>query len=430
MRGLLVYPKGKYFLLSLAFAFHFTLLAQDRKQPNIVLIMADDLGFETLGINGGESYQTPNLDKIASQGINFTEAYATPLCTPTRVQLMTGKYNFRNYTSFGVLEKEEVTFANILNERGYKTAIAGKWQLGGDVNTPKHFGFDEYCLWQIKEGDYWYRYKSPKLIKNGEKLELGSDSTFYGPDIFTDFVINFIRQNKENPFLVYYPMALVHDPFQPAPTNPDFESYSIEGLNDTTYFRGMVEYMDKLVGQIYSELEKHNLLENTYFIFTGDNGTDRKVISKYKGRNVQGDKGFTTKLGTHVPLIISGSTIEKLGHTSNHLVDFSDFFPTFLDLAGVSLPSNLILDGRSLVPYLLDEFYVPRRWIFTDYDSKGRDFPVKKYVQDKEYKLYQDGTFYNFKNDPMEKKPLVIKELEGSTLEIYLILNQALSLYK
>ncbi|TDK47948.1 sulfatase-like hydrolase/transferase [Algoriphagus formosus] len=430
MRKLFIHSKGKYFLLSLTLILQLVSFAQENRKPNIVFIMADDLGYETLGINGGESYQTPNLDRIARKGINFTEAYATPLCTPSRVQLMTGKYNFRNYIGFGVLENEEITFANVLKDLGYSTAIAGKWQLGGDFSTPNHFGFDQYCLWQINEGDFWYRYKNPRLVQNGRELTLNHPSDAYGPDIFTTFIIDFIRKNANKPFLVYYPMALVHDPFQPTPRDSKFKDYPIEDLNDITYFRSMVEYMDELVGRIYSELESQNLLDNTYIIFTGDNGTDRKVISKFKGDSIRGDKGYTTSAGTHVPLIISGPSLRELGQNSDHLVDFTDFFPTFLDIANGSKPNKLLLDGRSLKPFLVGEPYTPRRWIFTDYNSKGRDFPIKKYVQDKQFKLYSDGSFFNYKNDPQEKSPLSIDKLKGESYENYLILNQALSLYQ
>src|SRR3954469_324178 len=122
--------------------------AADAKKPNIVLILADDLGYETLGANGGESYKTPNLDALAAAGIRFERCYVQPLCTPTRVGLMTGMSNARNYIEFGTMEPKSTTFGNLFKKTGYATAIAGKWQLGRDKELPQRFGFDESCLWQ------------------------------------------------------------------------------------------------------------------------------------------------------------------------------------------------------------------------------------------------------------------------------------------
>src|SRR5947208_2307532 len=113
-------------------------------QPNVILIMADDLGYETIGANGGTSYKTPNLDRLAAGGVRFTHCYVQPLCTPTRMQLMTGKYNVRNYITFGEMDAKEVTFGNLFKAAGYVTCMAGKWQLGRDLNLPKKYGFDEY----------------------------------------------------------------------------------------------------------------------------------------------------------------------------------------------------------------------------------------------------------------------------------------------
>src|SRR5687767_6637842 len=125
-------------------------LAAEREatRPNIILIMADDLGYECIGANGGTSYRTPVLDRLASQGMRFEHCYVQPLCTPTRVQLMTGIYNVRNYVNFGGMDPNATTFANLLKNNGYSTCITGKWQLGQDPRLPQKFGFDEACLWQ------------------------------------------------------------------------------------------------------------------------------------------------------------------------------------------------------------------------------------------------------------------------------------------
>ncbi len=144
-------------------------------QPNIILIMADDLGYETLGVNGSTAYSTPNLDELAATGMRFTAAYSTPLCTPSRVQLMTGKYNFRNYVGFGILDPQERTFGHMMQDAGYATLVAGKWQLYGNKAqrerfnrtgaTPNEAGFDVYHLWQIDSRPP-SRFKNPGLNLN------------------------------------------------------------------------------------------------------------------------------------------------------------------------------------------------------------------------------------------------------------------------
>lgn len=182
--------------------------AMSQNKPNIILIMADDLGYEALGTYGGTSYRTPNLDRLAEEGMRFDHCYSMPLCTPSRVQLMTGKYNNRNYIGFGLLDPKEKTFGHYMKEAGYSTYIAGKWQLLGNPNqqqlagnkigtTPEKAGFDDYCLWQIDQ--LGSRYKDPKLsTKNGGTQTYPGK---YGPDIFLQKIVSFMEDNKDSPFL-------------------------------------------------------------------------------------------------------------------------------------------------------------------------------------------------------------------------------------
>ena len=182
----------------------------DATKPNVILIMADDIGFECLSINGSTSYKTPVLDSLARNGVNFTKAISQPLCTPSRVKIMTGKFNYRNYDYFTYLNPKEKTFGNLFQENGYKTAIVGKWQLNGiehqlegfDDNTrPYHFGFDEYSLWQLtKVKSFGERFANPLIEQNGKALP--KDENAYGPDIVSDYAVDFIKRNKESEF--YY----------------------------------------------------------------------------------------------------------------------------------------------------------------------------------------------------------------------------------
>ena len=394
-------------LLNLLFflAFHFTAsFAQD--QPNIILIMADDLGYETLQCNGGSSYITPELNALAQNGVRFTKAYSMPLCTPSRVQIMTGKYNFRNYTQFGLLEAEEKTFANLLKEAGYATAIAGKWQLGGGVEAPYHFGFDEYALWQINPGDFWYRYKDPKVYKNGKLM--GQNRGMYGPDIYTDFLLDFIERkaNEGQPFLAYYPMCLVHDPFQPTPALDDYTEFELKGLNHPTYFDDMMTHMDNIIGKVVAQLDNLGIRDNTLIIFTGDNGTDQAVVSLANGKVVRGGKGMPIERGTHVPLIVSYPAYDSAGLVSEHLIDFTDILPTLADAAKVAVGSDYGNDGQSFLAQLQGDDVKAREWIFCDYNSGKIQFPIVRYAQDYQYKLYDSGQLYNYVLDPEETQPI------------------------
>jgi arylsulfatase A len=415
---------------AISFAFtqldHATHAARQRK-PNIILIMADDVGYECLGSYGSASYSTPNLDRLAARGMRFEHCYSTPLCTPSRVEMMTGKYNFRNYSAFGYLDPKEKTFGNLLKDAGYSTCVAGKWQLNGnsggkkpgwdDTSRPNHFGFDEYCLWQVHntraEGE---RYADPLIVQNGRQLPAGKDQ--YGPDIFSRFILDFIDRKKEQPFFIYYPMALVHDPFVPTPDSKAWADPSMRYHEDTVYFRDMVGYADKIVGRILEKLEASGLEENTLVIFTGDNGTNRGIVSKMKdGRLIRGDKGSLTDGGTRVPLIAywKGNSVE--GDVNSDLVDFSDFFPTLAEAAGVSLPPGQTLDGKSFLPQILGKRGTPRKYIYMYYKPEWGNFKNGVFARDQKYKLYGDGRFYDVEKDVLEKSPMDLTGLPGEALK-------------
>lgn len=383
------------------------------ENPNIVLIMADDMGYECLSCNGSMSYSTPVLDDLAASGLRFTDCHSQPLCTPSRVKIMTGKYNYRNYEYFGYLDDRELTFGSLLKEAGYATCIAGKWQLNGlsynlpgsdDNSRPHLFGFDEYCLWQLTiPGNEGSRYADPLIEKNGEIMRPGIDA--YGPDIFADFIIDFIGRKKDRSFFIYYPMVLVHNPFVPTPESDEWDDPGKRLEKDNKYFSDMVSYTDRLVGKIITSLKENEVFDNTILIFTGDNGTNRSIVTETNYGTVRGFKGNTTDAGTRVPLIISWPDgLDKPG-VFEVLVDFSDFMPTFADLVS----DDIETDGLSLLPLLKGEKYTEKEAIFMHYDPQwGAN--VNKYrnqfARTKEYKLYQDGTFYYLPDDVLENKPL------------------------
>jgi len=388
--------------------------------PNVIIIMVDDMGIECLSSYGSLSYSTPNLDKMAKEGIRFTHCYSQPLCTPSRVKIMTGKYNYRNYEAFGYLNPNQKTFGNLMKEAGYVTCIAGKWQLNGlsggienqkegweDASRPVHFGFDEYCLWQLankvysSDGIIRERYKSPFIEQNGKILE--NTSGKYGPDVFCDFVCDFIERKKDEPFFVYYPMVLVHDPFVPTPDSPLWDNESEHLKNQPKHFADMVTYTDKLVGKIQNKLKQLTLADNTVLIFTGDNGTDRKITTNILHGTIRGEKGMMTDAGTRVPLLISWPDGIAEHTVCDELIGFCDFYSTFAELTG----SNEKQDGKSILPILKGEDYEPRQTLTIHYDPMwGNNSNYRgRFVRDKRYKLYNDGRFYDLASDPHEKNP-------------------------
>jgi arylsulfatase A len=397
------------------------------KRPNIVLIMADDMGYECVGANGSTFYKTPNIDRLAAGGMRFVHAYSQPLCTPSRVQIMTGRYNARNYVEFGHLHPGEVTFGNVMQSAGYVTGIAGKWQLKGGFDGPHKFGFDDYCLWQLTRRPC--RYPNPGLEINGRAVNFGDGE--YGPDLVSDHLVNFIKNNKDKPFFAYYPMILPHWPFQPTPDSKDWDPNETKEWPrsqwNRKHFRDMVAYADKMVGKIDKTLADLGIREQTLLIFTCDNGTYRGITSPFKGGQVKGGKGTTPNAGTHVPFIASWPGTIKPGQVCDDLIDFSDLLPTLAELGAARLPTDRVIDGRSFLPQLKGERGNPRDWVFCWYERNGkRDGNVKRYARNQSYKLYHDGRFYDVPADELEKKNLKPGEINTEAKQVRVQLQAVL----
>ena len=398
------------------------------RQPNIILIMADDLGYETITANGGESYQTPSLDRLAATGTRFDECYVQPLCTPTRVELMTGMSNVRNYLRFGAINPSATTFANLLKNAGYATAIAGKWQLGKEPHLPQKLGFDESCLWQHTRRPS--RYASPGLEYNGQERDFHNGE--YGPDLVNDFALDFITRHKDEPFLLYYPMMLAHAPYQPTPDseewNPKFNG--AERIKDPKYFADMVAYMDKLVGSVTAKLDDLGLRDDTLIIFLGDNGTGGGITSQFKGRAYHGGKGKTNARGMHVPLIVNWTNHVPAGNVSDDLVSSVDFLPTLCEAAGVQPPESLAPDGQSFLPQALGEPGTPREWLYTWYAKDGSEGRKIEFARTKTHKLYAGGRFYDLSKDSFEDgEPAREEQLTGEDAEAAKQLRTVLNQY-
>jgi arylsulfatase A len=405
-----------------------TIKIQNNK-PNIILLMNDDMGYECLSCNGSTSYNTPVLDELAKTGMRFTNCFSQPLCTPSRVKIMTGKYNSNNYIDFGYLDPTQKTFGQVLQEAGYKTMIAGKWQLNGvhtkeesynDLTRPHQLGFDEYILWWLTSKSS--RYAKPGLIANTKLLETTIDD--YGPDIVSDYIVDFIDSNQSEPFLVYYPMMLVHSPFQPTPDSPEWKSLETRTEKDPKYFKDMVEYTDKIVGKINKKLDELGLKENTIFIFTGDNGTHSEIISQTVNGAYPGGKGTLKDNGNHVPLIINWPNGGVSNSTNKELVEFSDFLPTFADAVGTKTPEDI--DGKSFYKLLANKPYNPRKSIFIHYFANTRNVSKRSgcFARTVEYKLYSTGQFFNMQNDKWEESPLDINSLTEEQKGIHNMLKE------
>ena len=433
-------------------------------RPNIVLIMADDLGAECIGAYGCLDYKTPVLDRLAREGVKFENCHAQPLCTPSRVQIMTGRYNHRNYIGFGNFDTEEITFGHILQEAGYDTCMAGKWQLGGDYATPIDLGFEHYCLQNaIDPVEYYERstrgreryWGYPPITADGRLYE--SDEQ-YGPDMISEFASDFICEQRDRPFFLYYPMILPHSPYAPSPLSEDGDKGGGK-VCELKYFKDMIEYVDVLVGRIIESLEASGQRENTILLFTGDNGTTYPVqvtatapegYARVLGINrvrhasqlpegqtptlrdglwegpltattegdIPGGKDLMNYRGTHVPLIVDWpryrSAHAEFGHSCEDLVDFTDMLVTFAELADADLPQDRTIDGRSFAPRLTGEGESPREWIFCHYWGFGRkQDEARTSVHDARWKLYDDGSFFDLDVDPEETTPLTVLSEEA-----------------
>jgi phosphoglycerol transferase MdoB-like AlkP superfamily enzyme len=284
--------------------------------------------------------------------------------------------------------------------------------LGGDEFTPYKAGFDEYLLWNIMDTSSTYneRYKDPRLLENGVSKKYSNGE--YGPDLFVNYIKDFMTRKKDVPFLVYYPMVLSHRHFVPTPGNGKvYENFKVVPKGepggssaDNSFFKDQMAYLDKNVGELLDKVNELGLSENTLILFTGDNGTGVGINSDMKdGRKIPGMKGATTEYGIHVPLVAYWKGKIKPGQVNNKLVDFTDFLPTMADAANIQLPKSFVTDGRSFLPLVTGQKYEARDWLFAHYDSQKGEFKKARFVHNKEWKLYETGEIYNVAKDPEEK---------------------------
>ncbi|MBP8256268.1 MAG: sulfatase-like hydrolase/transferase, partial [Opitutaceae bacterium] len=402
--------KGSFAILALALLFvgcPSILRAGSRapERPNVVFILVDDLGVDWVRPYGAE-HHTPNLDRLASEGVRFETAWTSPICTPSRVMMLSGQYPGRTgwiehydvprWGGAGLQPSRIETWPKLYHANGYATAIAGKWQIN-DLRAPvdilQQHGFDHHCVWPgVEAGNpqsekrYWDAFLQTDGVR---RVHAGE----YGPDVTQQFALEFIRKNRDHPFLLFYPMILVHAPNEATPLN-----LAAPPATEDLRYAGSVTYMDRQVGELLDELNRLGLDSRTAVIFAGDNGSSSSGMMY--GRRIPAGKGTLTQWGVHVPLIVRAPMLTPGGWTTSELTDFSDLFPSLLDLAGLQTPPHLAIDGRSWVPLLRrDSAYQPRRWIQAQ-RALGRT------IRDHRYKLNSDGRFFDLKTDPDERHPL------------------------
>jgi arylsulfatase A-like enzyme len=407
------------------------------KKPNIIFILGDDVGYKSLTCNGGNLYSTPLIDAMAKQGMLFTQCHATPLCSPSRQMLMTGKYNFRNYYKWGFMDATEKTFGNMMRDAGYKTGFFGKEQLSGDGSVLNSWGFDTYCAYNVTVNiPAGPKYKNPHLYTHGAFFPDSATLNEYGPDIISDSVLSFIKQNRSNPFFIYYPMLFVHTPFSPTPDDPEFAGWNPDNPSDTAFFGSMMHYMDKKVGDVIKKLKSLGLDKNTIVFFSGDNGTPHEVGDYGDDDSlILGGKESTTEAGTHVPLIAWWPGTIAAGTVNNDLIDFSDFLPTFAGIANISVPTDYgPLDGVSFAPRLTGQSGTPRNWIFYHYDYNPGISPLYRWAQTDTYKLYDTSAgkrlrFFNIVKDVDEKHRIDDTALTPKEVKIKQMLLNVINSY-
>jgi arylsulfatase A-like enzyme len=398
------------------------------KSPNILFIMADDLGPEWLSCYGGEEMKTPNLDGLAEGGMLFNNAYSMAQCTPTRATLLTGQYPFRHgwINHWDVPRwgagchfdpKHNITFARILKTAGYVTAAAGKWQINDFRVQPdvmKKHGFDDYCMWTgFETGNpssakrYWDPYIN---TKKGSRTYKGK----FGTDVFADFLIDFMERNKRKPMMLYFPMCLTHGPLTNTPLDPDAQGR-------LERHKAMVRYTDHDVGRLVKALDELNIRDNTIIFFTTDNGSAKSISARMNGRMVRGGKASLGENGVSAPFIVNCPGLVPAGVRTDALTDFTDMLPTFAELADAKIPTDITIDGHSIAKLILGKANnSPRDWIMAmgfgpAKLADGRVVGTKEYadrvVRDKRHKLWlldgKPAKLFDLLADPAETNNLI-----------------------
>ncbi len=402
--------------------------ADDR--PNILFILADDLGKEWISCCGAQDIQTPHIDALAAGGMVFNNAYSMPQCTPSRVTLLTGTYPHHNgYVNhwdvprwgvgyFDPKHRRNTTFARLMKDLGYTTCAAGKWQINDfriEPQAMRDHGFDDWAMWTGFESGNRpsaNRYQDPYInTPEGSKTYAGQ----FGPDVYTDHLIGFMRQNKDKPMCLYYAAALPHVPFVATPDEP-------EAKGRLDQHKAMVRYLDKCVGRLVKALDELDLRRRTIIIFTTDNGSTGGIVGTRNGHRVSGAKAEESEPGVCQPFIVNAPGLVPAGKQTDALTDFTDLLPTFVELGGGKPPEHLKLDGVSIAPVILGKADdSARQWIMAmghgparldEAGVRGKVDFASRVIRDKRYKVWISEEkriirLHDLRDDPRESVNLL-----------------------
>jgi len=439
-----------------------SLFGQEHRRPNFVFFLVDDMGWQDLGCYGSPFYETPNIDRLAAQGMRFTDAYAAcPVCSPTRASIMTGKYPARlrltNFIAgarsgkllsaeyFHYMRLEEVTLAEALKEAGYRTNFVGKWHLGNEPYYPQRQGFDVNVAGDSSGAPptYFYPYQRGKRSIPG--LDEGKSGE-YLTDRLTDESLKLIERSKDEPFLLYLSHYAVHIPLEARQElaerykakvqrlgledKPHFmtdESWpktaagddkwratlKTRTLQDHAVYAAMIESVDQSVGRVMSKLDELGIADNTIIFFMSDNGG----LATAEGQPtcnlpLRGGKGWLYEGGVREPMIVKWPGVVRAGSTCDEPVTSTDFYPTMLEMAGLPLKPAQHMDGESMAP-LLKGTGRPRRkavyWHYPHYSNQGgKPGGAVRAGNFKLIESYEDGRveLYNLRADIGEQHDL------------------------
>ncbi|WP_158966741.1 sulfatase-like hydrolase/transferase [Paraglaciecola sp. L3A3] len=481
------------FTICCTFVLSFHVVAASKQDStNVVLILIDDIshyGVTAYGADRVNSYRkrfkdvkihTPNIDQLAHEGVMVANAFAYQLCENTRIAIMSGKENKRNYLQPKSQHHSDITFGDTFQKAGYKTGLFGKWkQTRGTKDKPGkdyiyEFGWDEFTAFDVVTAKN--RFINPDLVINGEKVNYNdrkdldpiTGRRWYGPDIVNRDALNFIEKNKDKPFFLYYPMMLIHDKHQPTPdTLPHsvFDNFQenkkrnvpmAQSGDDHKFLPDMIAYMDKMIGNVVKKLDETGLRENTLIVVVGDNGTKESFEHVFAdGTRYPGRKGGHADNGLHVPLILNQpKTIPAgLGRKKNNyqgMVDIVDIYPTIAEAANVVIPNQKDIDGISfwqqakgaagearttihhwgngnnkytddhmLVDYAFNQNF--KRYAPTQHFPKGRFFDLRTDLLERE-----GDTFKEFKFKVLRYSGLPIDSLDAEQKAAYDMLGEVL----